>query len=272
MGCMSEIGEVARSAEAIVLFEVRAVRTVTLTACPAPKPDPWARYERCGAVAELQGEPIRTLKGVFAATADPIRLPLPNAELNCDDRPEAHAFVSGLKNSRVILFLEKDGGSWWTLEGPDSIYSGTYEAAVRSVLDATSLRLSLALQSPSSPRGTVFGVRYTIKNEGKSRFRGCVGSQHSWRFNARENATVDRAAAGPTPRCDMDLDLGGGAAVEWSGEVFVPADTPPGPAVVQAHIQLLAAHECDAGPCGYAYLDADAGPLQVTTALERAPE
>ena len=133
VGCLTAEESLASRSDIVVVGTIESIDTVSLAPCPDSTPEPGRSYERtyprCGdmlrivvsAEVELQGSAPPTIyvlvpRGSYLA-------------LRCDDRPEPEE-MAGL---RAILFLEKSGDDYWSVDGPDGIYCG------RSPIPATEI-------------------------------------------------------------------------------------------------------------------------------------
>ena len=114
----------------MAVVKIQSVGKATVTPCPEAKPGEspeltlGRRYESgyvtCGEVGKLKAVVVEPLRGDVSGTievlvASPTGLVLGR----CDDRPELPKML-GLE---AILYLQREGGRWWTIDGADSIYS-----------------------------------------------------------------------------------------------------------------------------------------------------
>jgi len=130
LGCLHEERHLAKRASAIVVATIRTVGKTTVAPCPDAKPSSRdepivgktyeAGYSECGEVGILKVTIDEVLRGELSGTAE-VMVGTPTGLIlgPCDDRPELQAMV-GLQ---AILYLRRDGPRWWTLDGPDSIYT-----------------------------------------------------------------------------------------------------------------------------------------------------
>ena len=69
----------------------------------------------------LKGTVDQVIRGDVSRSIDVLVGNEVGLRLTCDDRPE----LPEMADRQAILYLRRDGERWWTLDGPDSIYSSS---------------------------------------------------------------------------------------------------------------------------------------------------
>jgi hypothetical protein len=130
LGCLTEERDLANRAKAVVVVKIVKVGKVKVAPCPESKPPEVheltlgrtyeSGYANCGEVGTLEAVVVESLRGELSGKIDVLVARQTGLSPGpCDDRPELPK-MTGLQ---AILYLQRDGSRWWTLDGPDSIYT-----------------------------------------------------------------------------------------------------------------------------------------------------
>jgi hypothetical protein len=123
-GCLTPMEDLADRADVVVVGKIESSKTVTLNACPDSLPEEGRfyprTYPRCG---RLLGFVVSLETGLRGSAPRSLFVLVPWSSLGflsltCDDRPAPEAMV-GL---HAVLFLDKSGNDFWSVDGADGIY------------------------------------------------------------------------------------------------------------------------------------------------------
>ena len=131
LGCLRDERDLAKRSTAVVVVNIQKVGKATVASCPESKPASpreitlggrtyESGYAECGEVGVLKATVVESLRGDLSGTLD-VLVGTPSGLVlgPCDDRPDLPK-MAGLQ---AVLYLRRDGSRWWTLDGPDSIYT-----------------------------------------------------------------------------------------------------------------------------------------------------
>jgi hypothetical protein len=114
----------------VAVVNIQKVGKVTVTPCLERKAEESREltlgrtykpgYSRCGEVGWLKAVVVESLRGDVSGTIEALVANTGPLVLGpCDDRPELPK-MAGLQ---AILYLQREEERWWTIDGPDSIYT-----------------------------------------------------------------------------------------------------------------------------------------------------
>jgi len=131
-GCLTELEDLVPKAEVVVLARITALERVKLEDCPGSAPEPGRFYvaaeiAKCGWVTRFTVVKVEQLTG---QVPDQFQVLVGLAGIlvpDCDDVPP----VQSMQGLEVLLFLEKDAGRYWAVDGRGSLYAWPGRAGPR---------------------------------------------------------------------------------------------------------------------------------------------